>query len=372
MCICGLHNIRDRMRVYVCPSEDAYACIDWSPRPVKRLKRADGTWLKEGPPPDDTEGKREHYERFCSLVWVARLQHNMLHDQRDSWLKDKALKDMNSSTAEHQLPGAPHEVDVIVDAFDVMLSTTELTEEDVTYHMRVWQREWEGTQRERARTLYDREVSGLNAHKANARARSRFDAMLNNDYGSRKNCIHFMVHGAYLLDERKLPPPRPSTEYAADASAFVEHTDCHGRATASSGSRECLSSRGRYLNPNTTREKRVDYRRQFGMDVTRSRIGLQVNRTRTIMRFVSERANGSSCRAAPPTDVPLGPSAPARNVRHHVNKFADNAQTLESTRAVVETDVYPSVATAWVDYTWTNQPRSRKRKSQSQWWCNSW
>ena len=287
------------------PAEDALARMGWSPRPVKRLKRADGTWLKEGPPPDDTEGKREHYERFCSLVWVARLQHNMLHDRRGSCLEDKALKDMNSSVAEHQLPGAPHEVDVIVDAFDVMLSTTKLTEQDVTDHLAVWKREWEGTQRERARTLYDREVNRYNASKAYTRARSRFDAMLNNDYGSRRNFVHFMVHGTYLLDERKLPPPRPSTEYAADASAFAEHTDCHGRATASSGSRECLSSRGRYLNPNTTREKRVDYRRQFGMDVTRSRIGLQVNRTRTIMRFVSERANGSRCRAAPPTDVPL-------------------------------------------------------------------
>jgi hypothetical protein len=206
--------------------------------------------------------------------------------------------------------------------------------------------------------------------------------MLNNDYGSRKNFVHFMAHGAYLLDDRKLPPPSTSTEYAADAGAFVEHTDGHGRATASSRSREFLASRGSYLNPTTTREKCVDYPRRFGMDVTRSRLGLQVNRTRTIMRLVSERANGSSCRATPPTYVPLGPSAPAapaprvityaaRNVRRRVSEFVDNAQTLESTRVVVETDAYPSVATAWVDYTWTNKPRKRKRQSQSQWWCDS-
>jgi hypothetical protein len=158
------------MRVYVCPSEDAYACIDWSPRPVKRLKRADGTWLKEGPPPDDTEGKREHYERFCSLVWVARLQHNMLHDRRDSCLKDKALKDMNSSAAEHQLPGAPHEVDVIADAFDVMLSTTKLTEEEVLDLIAVWERGWKGSQRERERTLFDREVLLLSASKVHTQS----------------------------------------------------------------------------------------------------------------------------------------------------------------------------------------------------------
>ena len=51
----------------------------------------------------------------------------MLHDRRSLYLQDKALGDMNSSVAEHQLPGAPQEVDVIADAFDVMLSTTKLT-----------------------------------------------------------------------------------------------------------------------------------------------------------------------------------------------------------------------------------------------------
>ena len=107
----------------------------WLDRPVKRRKRADGTCFHEGPPLDDTEGKREHYARFCSLVWGARLQHNMLHDRRSMYLHDKALSDMNSSVAEHQLPGAPREVDGIADAFDVMLSTTKLTEKEVLYEV---------------------------------------------------------------------------------------------------------------------------------------------------------------------------------------------------------------------------------------------
>jgi hypothetical protein len=66
------------------------------------------------------------------------------------------------------------------------------------------------------------------------------------------------------------------------------------------------------------------------------------------------------------------PDAVACFVCVPLNCRSDNAQTLESTRAVVETGVYPSVATAWVDSAWTNQRRSRKRKSQSQWWCDSW
>jgi hypothetical protein len=98
-----------------------------------------------------------------------------------------------------------------------------------------------GRQVQRDRQVADM-TGGLSMWQAKQRTHTRFEAMLNNVYGSHRNYIHFMAHGAYLLDERKLPPPVIPVE--ATLAPKV-----HGPAdVASSASHAIPLSRPRYLD----------------------------------------------------------------------------------------------------------------------------
>ena len=80
----------------MCAPEDAYEHVSWLHVPAKRPRLADGSVpFYEGPPPVDPEGRKKHYECFCSLVWGARLQHHALHERRAFYVREKTMSDIN-------------------------------------------------------------------------------------------------------------------------------------------------------------------------------------------------------------------------------------------------------------------------------------
>ncbi len=81
---------------FMCAPQEAYGRVTWVvPDPKNPSLIADGTpRLYVGPPPEDPEGRSKHYQCFCSLVWAAQQQHEMLHRQRDRCLGAKAVVEL--------------------------------------------------------------------------------------------------------------------------------------------------------------------------------------------------------------------------------------------------------------------------------------
>jgi hypothetical protein len=197
----------------------------WRPAPATPAYLADGTHrLYVGPPPEDPEGRSQHYHCFCSLVWAAKQQHEMLHKRRDRCLGAKVKVELD-----HCLGQSPARCDSGNDLAALQSAQT-LQAEDVENELRDWEHQWRGhlVQQQRQR---DDIAGGLTMWQAKQRTHTRFEAMLNNVYGSHRNYIHFMVHGAYLLDERKLPPPvipveatlAPKVHVPADVASSASH-----------------------------------------------------------------------------------------------------------------------------------------------------
>ena len=113
--------------------------------PAKKQKLADGkVRFYDGPPPVDPEGRRRHYECFCSLVRDARLQHHALHERRAVYFSEKVLRDIHSFVTDYQIPGGTQDVDESGASFTEMLSRAKLTNSDVRDEISRWEKEWMG------------------------------------------------------------------------------------------------------------------------------------------------------------------------------------------------------------------------------------
>ena len=209
----------------MCDPQETYESMHWRPAPATPAYLADGTpRLYVGPPPEDPEGRSNHYQCFCSLVWAAKQQHEMLHTHRDRCLGAKVAVELD-----HYL-GQSHARFDSGNDLAALQSAQTLQAEDVEEELRNWEHRWRGLQAQQQRQIEDMS-DGFAMWQAKQRTHTRFEAMLNNVYGSYRNYIHFMVHGSYLLDERKLPPPvipveatlAPKVHGPADVASSASH-----------------------------------------------------------------------------------------------------------------------------------------------------
>ncbi len=313
--------------------QDTYMSMRWRPAPAVPANLADGTpRLYVGPPPEDPEGRSKHYQCFCSLVWGARLQREPLHAKRAKDLYLEAENKHQQHVLEHGIQPDQEDCDETGPSFLALLGEQTLKKEDVVNDVSLWESQWKRELMQRQRELQDT-VDGVSTCTAKQRTQSRFHAMMNNAYGSRKNYIHFMTHGAYLLNSRHLSPPLISVE-AAEAAAS------NGGAHESTSRIHPLQKRRpRFMNPGKRSEQRYKHCKNMWADARKYIQGEDVQRTGKAFNFVVDRINGDTrleTWPAAPGQSDAQPKASHECVAHHMQQyvpgFAKDVRGLDDAR----------------------------------------
>jgi hypothetical protein len=327
-------RINIRIHCFMCAPQEAYNRVTWVvPDPEKPSVTADCTpRFYVGAPPTDAEGQHKHYQCFCSLVWGAKLQHDALHAKREDYLYKKAQAKHTQHVLEHGIQPDQEDCDETGPSFLALLGEQTLKKEDVVNDVSLWESEWKGALMQRQRELQDM-VEGISTCTAKQRTQSRFHAMMNNAYGSRKNYIHFMTHGAYLLNSRHLPPPLISVE-AAEAAASNG-----GAHESTSRIHPAPKWRPRYMDPGKRSDKRYKHYEKMSVDALKSVKGEDVQRKGKTFDFVVARIMDYTRLETSPTapgQSDAQPKASHEYVAHHmqqyVHGFAKDVRGLDDAR----------------------------------------
>jgi hypothetical protein len=321
-----------RIHCFMCAPQEAYGRVTWAvPDPKKPSLIADGTpRFYVGAPPTDAEGQHMHYECFCSLLWGARHQHDSLHAKRAEALYNKAQVKHTQHILEHGIQPDQEDCDETGSSFLALLLEQTLKKEDVVNDVYHWELQWRRSPVQRQHEQQDT-MRGISTWNAKARTRNRFNAMLTNGYGSRNNYIHFMTHGAYLLESRHLPPP------CIEAAAAV--TRNVGAYESTSRIHPLPKPRPRFMNPGKRSEQRYKYCKNMWADARKYIQGEDVQRAGKAFNFVVDRINGDTRLETWPTapgQSDAQPKASHEHVAHRMQSyervFAEDGRELKDAR----------------------------------------